>query len=148
MRSVVVGPRQPTGILSMAKIPRLIAGTARTPIPNRHRTPHRSPDRGTTTGDQAMRAIDGNVGTAAIAQNAMDPKIPGPANANSTKLSPRPFLHVRPSRSSTLGTCFFSLDTSTNTSFFTTTGRTTTPSRISIPFITAHAPSFGSSVQL
>jgi len=111
MRSVVVGVRQGTGISSMAKIPLLIAGTTRTPLPNRRRTPHRSPDRGTPTEDQAMRAMDGklNVGTILTVQNVMDPKIPGTANANSMKRSPRPFLWLRLSRGSTLGMCFLAL---------------------------------------
>jgi len=111
MRSVVVGVRQGTGISSTVKIPLLITGTTQTLLPNRRRTPHWSPDRGTPTEDQAMRAIDGNlnVGTILTVQNAMDPKILGTTNANSMKQSPRPFLRLRPSRGSTLGMCFLAL---------------------------------------
>ena len=111
MRLVVMGAHQGTGISSTAKIPLLIAGTTRTPLPNQHRTPHWSPNRGTPTKDQAMWAMDGNlnVGTILTVQNAMDLKILGTTNANSMKQSLRPFLWLHPSRGSTLGMCFLAL---------------------------------------
>ena len=80
MRTRIGLLRRGIGIPITKEIPILIPGTGRPPILRRHTAPHRSPDRGTVTGDQ--QTIE-DVGTVAI-RTAMDSKILETANTSST----------------------------------------------------------------